>query len=134
MGLLLIFLSVLLTVSTFIKLINNILKSKNYIIKRAKVVGFESFVSIDRDSNLNILYNPALYPVLEVEDKDEKIKLVMPVYENNIDYKEGKEIEIMYPKGRIEKSKIYDYHDELKFYYVILTIGLIIVALSFNLI
>ena len=74
MGLLLIFLSVLLTVSTFIKLINNILKSKNYIIKRAKVVGFESFVSIDRDSNLNILYNPALYPVLEVEDKDEKIK------------------------------------------------------------
>jgi len=113
---------------------NNILINKNYIIKRAKVVGFESFVSIDRDSEANILYNPALYPILEVEDKDEKIKLVMPIYENNIEYKEGKEVEIMYPKGRIEKSRIYDYHDELKFYYVILAIGLIIVALSFSII
>jgi len=134
MGLLLIFLGGLLTIFTFIKLIKDIFKNKNYIIKKAKVVGFESFVSINKSSELSMLYNPALYPILEVEDKDEKIKLVMPVYENNIDYKEGNEIEIMYPKGRIEKSKIYDYHDELKFYYVILTIGLIIAALSFNLI
>lgn len=134
MGLLLIFLGGLLTIFTFIKLIKDIFKNKNYIIKKAKVVGFESFVSINKSSELSMLYNPALYPILEVVDKDEKIKLVMPIYENNIEYKEGKEVEIMYPKGRIEKSKIYHYNNELKFYYVILTIGLIIIALSFNLI
>ena len=134
MGLLLIFLGGLLTIFTFIKLIKDIFKNKNYFIKKAKVVGFESFVSINKSSELSMLYNPALYPILEVEDKDEKIKLVMPIYENNIEYKEGKEVEIMYPKGRIEKSKIYHYNNELKFYYVILTIGLIIIALSFNLI
>ena len=124
MGLLLIFLGGLLTIFTFIKLIKDIFKNKNYIIKKAKVVGFESFVSINKSSELSMLYNPALYPILEVEDKDEKIKLVMPIYENNIEYKEGKSRN--YVSKGIEKSKIYHYNNELKFYYVILTIGLII--------
>jgi hypothetical protein len=134
MGLLLIILGIFLTTLTFFKLSLNIFKNKNYSRKTAKIVGFESFVYPERKSEFNILYNPTVYPILEVEDKNEKIKLVMPVCEDSQQYEEGKEVEIMYPKGKIDKSKIYNYNNELKFYYATLVVGLIITIVSFSII
>jgi hypothetical protein len=130
MGVLFAIIGLILTMFTFFYLEKNIILNKKSIIKKAKVIGFESYTYLMPGTEYNTVYNANLYPILEVEDDDKKVKIALSYLSNKINLERGDEIEVIYPKGKIEKLKLYDNESKYRFYYLIITIGIIVTLLS----
>lgn len=127
MELILIFLGGFIISVTLKKVIEENIIRKGYTKKIAKIIGFENLSYNSRDYGLN---RGIIYPILEVEEKNETINLIMPIYQDIKHIKEGETIEIIYPKGRIESSKIYKVDENLKVHYLNMICTLIIVFIS----
>lgn len=130
MGVLFVIIGLVLTIFTFFYLEKNIILNKKSIIKKAKVIGFESYTYLMPGTEYNTVYNASLYPILEVEDNDKKVRIVLSYLGNKINLERGDEIEVIYPKGKIEKLKLYDNESKYSFYYLIIAIGIILTLLS----
>lgn len=127
MELILIFLGLFITVITLKTVIEENIINKTYTKKTAKIIGFENFSYNSLDYVLN---RGVLYPILEVEEKNKTIKLIMPIYRKTKKIREGEIIEIIYPKGKMEFSKIYKNEDNLKVHYLNMTCALMIIFIS----
>lgn len=116
-------------IATF-TLVRSIMLNKEFVIKKAKVIGFDAYTYLTPGGEFNIIYNMRFDPILEIEDENKKIKVAISSFENNHMLEKGDEIEVMYPKGKIEKIRIHSKEDIYNFYYLIIIIGILITALS----
>ena len=116
-------------IATF-TLIRSIILNKAFIIKKAKVIGFDAYTYLSSE----VEYNTMFYTIIEVEDENKKIKIAISPFENNHKLERDDEIEVMYPKGNIEKIKVYSKEDKYNFYYLTIIIGILITALSITII
>lgn len=126
MGLIFIFLGSFITIITCKKIIEENILDKIYIKKCAKVIGFQNAYYLGKNKDLN---EELLYPILEVEEKNEIINLVLPIYDKKC-IKEGEQVEIVYPKGKIESCKVYDYRKNAKFNYLLMMCGILVIVSS----
>ena len=76
------------------------------------------------------VYNANVYPILEIEDNNKKVKVAIPYLYEKFDLERGDEIQVIYPKGKVEKLKIYSNEDIYNFYYLTIIIGIAITLLS----
>ena len=60
------------------------------------------------------VYNANVYPILEIEDDNKKVKVAIPYLYEKFNLERGDEIQVIYPKGKVEKLKIYSNEDIYK--------------------
>ena len=121
---------IILSFIATITLIKELILSKGFVIKKAKVIGFEAFTYLTHGGECSIVYNTKLYPVIEVEEENKVIKVAISLLEDKCNLKKGDEVEVIYPKGKIDKIKINSKKDIYNFYYLTLIMGLVIIVLS----
>lgn len=121
-----IFLGSFITIITCKKVIEENILDKIYIKKFAKVIGFENSYYLGKNKNLD---EELLYLILEVEEKNKIINLVLPIYDKKY-IKEGEQIEIVYPKEKIESCKIYNYRSNFKLNYLLMMCGILVIISS----
>lgn len=126
MELIFIFLGSFITIITCKKVIEENILDKIYIKKFAKVIGFENSYYLGKNKNLD---EELLYLILEVEEKNKIINLVLPIYDKKY-IKEGEQIEIVYPKEKIESCKIYNYRSNFKLNYLLMMCGILVIISS----
>ena len=61
--------------------------------------------------------------------KNKIINLVLPIYDKKY-IKEGEQIEIIYPKEKIESCKIYNYRNNFKLNYLLMMCGILVIISS----
>lgn len=108
--------------------------SKGFIIKRAKVIGFEGYNYLSPSIDYKTIYNTKLYPIIELEDENKVFKVAISLFENDCKLERGDEIEVIYPKGKLEKTKIYNKDSVYNFYCLTFVMGLLITVLSITII
>lgn len=116
-------------ISTF-TLVRSIMLNKEFIIKKARVIGFDAYTYLTPDRECNTICNTRFNPIIEVEEDNKKIKVAISFFDNNHKLEKGDEIEVMYPKGKIEKIRVYSKEDIYNFYYLTIIMGILITALS----
>lgn len=80
------------------------------------------------------VYNANVYPILEIEDDNKKVKVAIPYLYEKFNLERGDEIQVIYPKGKVEKLKIYSNEDIYSYYYLTIIIGIAITLLSMTII
>lgn len=130
MGVLFTIIGIILTIYTSFNLIRSIELKKKAIIKKAKVIGFESYTYLMPGAEYHTVYNSNVYPILEIEDNNKKVRVAIPYLYEKFDLERGDEIQVIYPKGKVEKLKIYSNEDIYNFYYLTIIIGIAITLLS----
>lgn len=134
MGILFAIIGIILTIFTGFNLIRSIELKKRAIIKKAKVIGFESYTYLMPGAEYNTVYNASLYPILEVEEDKKKVRVAISCLNEKINLERGDEIEVIYPKGKVEKLKLYSNENLYNFYYLTIIIGILITLLSMSII
>lgn len=120
----------ILIIFTSISLIKSKAINKRFIISKAKVVGFESYSYLMPVHEYSTSYNINFNPILEVVDNNKKIRIAIPYLDNKASsLKKGEEIEVVYPKGKIEKLKINN-DNICSYYYLTIIMGVLIILLS----
>lgn len=134
MGVLFSIIGITLSFITTITLVKRIILSKGFVIKKAKVIGFDAYTYLTPGSEYNTIHNSKIYPIIEVKDENKLVKVAVSLFENRCGLERGDEIEVIYPKGKLDKIKIYSKDDIYNFYYLTLIMGLLITGLSITLI
>lgn len=134
MGALFSIIGLILSFVAGITLLKRTILSKGFVIKKAKVIGFEAYTYSIPGIEYNTIYNAKLYPIIEVEDENKYVKIAISIFEKKCNLESGDEIEVIYPKGRLEKVKIYSRDKVYNFYYLALIIGIVITILSIRII
>lgn len=134
MGVILTIIGVILILFTAINLIRVILLNRKSIIKKAKVIGFESYTYLMPGTEYNTIYNASLYPILEIQEGNRKVRVTFSYISDKINLERGDEIDVVYPKGKVEKLRIYESEDVYNFYYLTIFIGILITLLSITMI
>jgi hypothetical protein len=134
MGVLFAIIGIILIIFTVFNLERSIIMKRNSIRKKARVIGFESYTYLTPGAEYNTVYNANLYPILEVEENNKKIRISLSSLNNKSDLEKGDEIEVIYPKGKIEKLKLYSNENIYSFYYLVIAIGVLITLLSITVI
>lgn len=134
MGVILTIIGVILILFTAINLIRVILLNRKSIIKKAKVIGFESYTYLMPGTEYNTIYNASLYPILEIQEGNRKVRVTLSYISDKINLERGDEIDVVYPKGKVEKLRIYESEDVYNFYYLTIFIGILITLLSITMI
>ncbi|WP_291651396.1 hypothetical protein [Clostridium sp.] len=134
MGVLFTIIGIVLTIYTSFNLIRSIELKKKAIIKRAKVIGFESYTYLMPGAEYHTVYNANVYPILEIEEDDKKVKVAIPYLYEKYNFERGDEIQVIYPRGKVEKLKIYSNEEIYNFYYSTIIIGIAITLLSMTII
>jgi hypothetical protein len=116
-------------IATF-TLVRSIILDKEFVIKKARVIGFDAYTYLTPGGEYNRIYNTRFNPIIEIEDGNKKVKVAISFFENNHKLEKGDEIEVMYPKGKIEKIKLYSKEDIYNFYYLMIIMGILITVLS----
>ena len=111
-------------------LIRNIIIDRAFVIKKVKVIGFDAYTYLTHTLQYNTIYNANIYPVVEIEENNKKIKVAVSMLSNRYKVQEGDEIEVIYPKGKVNKMKLHTKEDIYKFYWLTLILGIIITILS----
>ena len=130
MGVLFSIIGVTLSFITVIALVRRIMLRKGFIIKKAKIIGFDACTYLTPGIEYNTIYNTKLYPIIEVEDEEKIVKIAISFFESKNKLERGDEVEVIYPKGKINKIKIYNNQEIYNFYYLTLIMGLLITVLS----
>ena len=131
MEIIILFIGITLSFISSINLIKKLILNKGFIIKRVKVIGFEAYTYLIHGIECNTIYNTNVYPIIEVKDENKVIKIAILLFGNENKLKKGDVIDVIYPKGNLEKIKIYNYNDIYNFYYLAFIMGLLIATLSF---
>ncbi|MDV4152751.1 hypothetical protein R0131_18130 [Clostridium sp. AL.422] len=134
MGVLFSIIGITLSFIASITLVKSIMHSKGFVIKKAKIIGFEAYTYLTPGIEYNTVHNTKLYPIIEIKDGDKVVKIAVSIFENRSKLEKGDEIEVIYPKGKIDKLKIYSKKDIYNFYYLTLIMGLLITLLSISII
>lgn len=116
-------------IATF-TLVRSIILDKEFVIKKARVIGFDAYSYLTPIGEYNRIYNTRFNPIIEIEDGNKKVKVAISFFDNNHKLETGDEVEVMYPKGKIEKIKLYSKENIYNFYYLTIIIGILITALS----
>ncbi|MBE6052524.1 MAG: hypothetical protein E7212_01220 [Clostridium sartagoforme] len=133
MGVIFSIIGITLSFITAITLIRRMMLSKGFVVKKAKVIGFEAYTYLTPGVEYNTIYNTKLYPILEVQDEDKTVRIAISLFDRKYNLERGDEVEIIYPKGKLDKLKLYSKNDIYNFYYLTLIAGLLITALSITL-
>ena len=115
--------AIVILISTTLEIIKDFVEEKKYVRKKAKVVGFESYNYLTINKDKKNIYNPIIMPILEFEEKDKKVLVGINDYKKINNFKEGKEIDIIYKKGNEYTVKIYN--KKYGYYYLIMIVGII---------
>lgn len=107
-------------------LIRNIIIDKTFIIKKVKVIGFDAYTYFTHTFE----YSSNIYPIVEIEENNKKIKVAVSMMSNRNKIEKGDEIEVIYPKGKVNKMKLHTNEDIYIFYCITLILGIIITLLS----
>lgn len=134
MGALFSIIGIILSFVAGITLLKRTILNKGFVIKKAKVIGFEAYTYSIPGIEYNTVHNTKLYPIIEVEDENKYVKIAISIFEKKCNLESGDEIEVVYPKGRLEKVKIYSRDKIYNFYYLVLIMGLLITILSIRII
>ncbi|MCR1951431.1 MULTISPECIES: hypothetical protein [Clostridium] len=134
MGILFAIIGIILTIFTAFNLIRSIEVKKKSIIKKAKVIGFESYTYFMPGAEYHAVYNASIYPILEVEEDNKKVRVAISYLNEKFNLEKGDELEVIYPKGKVEKLKIYSNEEIYNFYYLTIIIGIVITLLSMTII
>ncbi|WP_195266891.1 hypothetical protein [Clostridium sp. 1001275B_160808_H3] len=134
MGILFAIIGIILTIFTAFNLIRSIEVKKKSIIKKAKVIGFESYTYFMPRAEYHAVYNASIYPILEVEEDNKKVRVAISYLNEKFNLEKGDELEVIYPKGKVEKLKIYSNEEIYNFYYLTIIIGIVITLLSMTII
>lgn len=113
-----------------ITLLKRTILSKGFVIKKAKVIGFEAYTYSAPGIEYNTIHNAIIYPIIEVKDENKMVKIALSTFGHKYNLESGDEIEVIYPKGKLERIKIYSRDEIYNFYYLALIIGIIITVLS----
>ena len=132
MGALFSIIGIILSFVAGITLLKRTILNKGFVIKKAKVIGFEAYTYSIPGIECNTVHNTKLYPIIEVEDENKYVKIAISIFEKKCNLED--EIEVVYPKGRLEKVKIYSRDKIYNFYYLVLIMGLLITILSIRII
>lgn len=130
MGVLFAIIGIILTLFTAFNLIRSIEMEKKAIIKKAKVIGFESYTYFMPGAEYNSVYYANIYPILEIEEDNKKVRVAISYLNEKGNLERGDEIEVIYPKGKVEKAKLYNNETIYNFYYLTIIIGILIILLS----
>lgn len=98
--------------------------------KIAKVVSIETFTYLTPGPEFNTLYHTGINPVLEVEDEGRKIKVVYTSMDDYSNLTVGDDVEVIYPKGKVENLQIYSEKGIYSLQIAIIIIGIIISLLT----
>ena len=130
MGVLFSIMGITLSLIAAITLIKRTILTKYFVVKKARVIGFEAYTYSTPGMEYSTIYNAKIYPIIQVDDNNKLVKIAISSFgtKNNLQY--GDEIEVIYPKGKLEKVKIYCKDNIYNFYYLTLIIGLLITILS----
>ena len=115
--------AIVILISTTLEIIKDFVEEKKYVRKKAKVVGFESYNYLTINKDKKNIYNPIIMPILEFEEKDKKVLVGINDYKKINNFKEGKEIDIIYKKGNKYTVKVYN--KKYGYYYLIMIVGII---------
>lgn len=130
MGVLFAIIGIILTLFTAFNLIRSIEMEKKAIIKKAKVIGFESYTYFMPGAEYRSVYYANIYPILEIEEDNKKVRVAISYLNEKGNLERGDEIEVIYPKGKVEKAKLYNNETIYNFYYLTIIIGILIILLS----
>lgn len=130
MGVLFAIIGIILTLFTAFNLIRSIEMEKKAIIKKAKVIGFESYTYFMPGAEYHSVYYANIYPILEIEEDNKKVRVAISYLNEKGNLERGDEIEVIYPKGKVEKVKLYNNETIYNFYYLTIIIGILIILLS----
>lgn len=130
MGVLFAIIGIILTLFTAFNLIRSIEMEKKAIIKKAKVIGFESYTYFMPGAEYHSVYYANIYPILEIEEDNKKVRVAISYLNEKGNLERGDEIEVIYPKGKVEKAKLYNNETIYNFYYLTIIIGILIILLS----
>ena len=134
MGVILTIIGIILTLVTVINLIRVMLLNRKSIIKKAKVIGFESYTYLMPGAEYNTIYNASFYPILEIQEGDRKVRVTLSYISDKINLERGDEIEVVYPRDKVEKLRVYESENVYNFYYLTIFIGILITLLSITII
>ncbi len=134
MGVLFSVIGITLSIIASITLIKRTILNKAFVVKKAKVIGFDAYTYSIPGFEYNTIHNAKIYPIIEVQDEDKIVKIAISIFDNKCDLECGDEIEVIYPKGKLDKIKIYSRDDIYNFYYLALIMGLLITILSIGMI
>ncbi len=134
MGVLFSIIGITLSFIAGITLLKRTILSREFVVKKAKVIGFEAYTYSTPGIEYNTIHNAKIYPIIEVRDENKIIKIAISTFGNKCSLESGDEIEVIYPKGKLEKVKIYSRDDIYNFYYLALIMGVLITILSIGMI
>lgn len=106
---------------------------KNGIRTVGKVIKIETYNSLTPGPEFNTLYYTGITPIIEVEENGEKIRVAYYAIDDYSNIAEGDEVEVIYPKGRIEELVICNEKELYKGPLLIGSIGLLSMLLALTL-
>lgn len=134
MGVLFSIIGITLSFIAGITLVKRIILNKAFVVKKAKIIGFEAYTYSTPGVEYNTMHNAKIYPIIEVQDENKSVKIAISIFGNKFNLECGDEMEVIYPKGKLDKVKIYSRDDIYNFYYLALIMGLLITILSIGMI
>ena len=129
MGVLFSIIGIILSLISGVILVRNIIIDEIFVIKKVKIIGFQAYTYVMPGVEYSTIYNARIYPVIELNEGEEKIRVAISTVSNN-KLEKGDEIEVIYPKGKLDKIKVYKRREIYIFYSLTLIIGILIVILS----
>ena len=130
MGVLFSIIGITLSFIAAFTLIRNIIIDRVFIIKKVKVIGFDAYTYLTPGLEYNTVYNAKVYPIVEIEENNKRIRVAISLLGDRCKLEKGDEIEVIYPKGKVNKIKLYTKEDIYNFYYLTLASGILITILS----
>lgn len=130
MGVLFSFIGIILSLISAFILIRNVIIDKVFVIKRVKIIGFEAYTFLTPGVEYNTVYNARIYPIVEIDEEEHKVRVAISTLSNNIKLEKGDEIEIIYPKGKLNKVRLYNRREIYILYFLTFIIGVLITILS----
>lgn len=109
---------------------------KNGIRTIGKVVEIETYTYLTPGPEFNTLYYSGVTPIIEVDDNGKKVRVAYIAIDDYPNLSKGDEVEVIYPKGKIEELTVCKEKELYKLPLTICIIGILItiLAVSINLI
>lgn len=95
-----------------------------------KVVGIETYTYLTPGPEFNTLYHTGITPIIEVEDNGKKTRVAYSSIEDYSNLSEGDEIEVIYPKGKVNDLIIYNEKEFYRGSILVSLVGVLIVILA----
>lgn len=95
-----------------------------------KVVGIETYTYLTPGTEFNTLYYTGITPIIEVKDNGEKVRVAYSSLEDYSNISEGDDVEVIYPKGKVEELIICNEKELYKGPLTVVIVGILISILA----